>query len=112
MNSNLIDTSDDIYIDKFINNINNLGNEQNKKMFIENYIDIKSQINMIDNILNKTPLIDQNLDICILFEMLNEYTNIINDSDIKIIDYKNIMDLVSIIETKLKNEKMKIIEIS
>jgi hypothetical protein len=108
----LIDTSEDIYIDNFINKVNTLGTENNKAFFVQNYNDVKTQINHIDTILNKPPSIDSELNIKMLFGMLNEYTNVINEEDITIKDYKNIMDLVSTIENKLKNEKITISEIN
>ncbi len=101
----LINTDNDIYIETLITKINNLGNESNKTEFIENYNNVKEEINKIDDIINKVPEIDNALDIQDLFKMLNEYTDIINQDNIKLKDYKNIMDLVTLIDNKLNNEK-------
>lgn len=108
----LINVDDDIYIENFINKVNTLGNENNKTLFIENYNNIKNQISNIDIILDKNSTIDNNLDIKTLFEMLNKYTDTINEDDIKITDYKNILDLVNLIENKIKNENINIKEIN
>jgi len=95
-----------ILINDLTTKINKLTKTDNKVEFINNYNQYQQKIKLIDEKLAAKSDIDPNTDIKVLFEMLNQYTPIMNTNDISVDDLKNIMDLVNIIETKIKNQKM------
>lgn len=105
------DNSHIIFINELSEQIIQLTKEDNKNDFIKNYNEYHKKIKKVDDILFTVNNIDSTLDIKILFEMLNEYGDLINQDDISVQDYKNINDLVTIIESKLKNENISIKEI-
>lgn len=107
-----MENNTEIILDDTINIINNLSNESDKKEFDKNFFDSKEKIKIVDNILDKSPEIDENLSIDLLFEMLQEYNEYIeNDKSINIIDFKKIKDIVELIEKKMSESKINIIEI-
>ena len=101
-----------IQINEFTGKINNLTKSDNKNDFVKNYNEYQKQIKLVDELLSKPNIIDPETDIKILFEMLNGYSHIINSNDINIKDYKQIVDIINIIETKIAKQKMNIKEIS
>ncbi len=101
-----------INLDNTINLINNLSNESDKKQFDKNFSDAKEKIKIIDDLLNKSPEIPEDLPIDLLFEMLQEYNEYIeDDKSINIQDFKKIKDIVELIEKKMSESKLNIIEI-
>jgi len=104
--------SSELFINDLTEKINKLTKSDNKHEFIKNYNDYQKKIVMVDQELEALSTIDSNLDIKILFEMLNQYENLLHSSDINIKDLKKIMDLVNIIENKIKQQKMIVKEIS
>jgi hypothetical protein len=106
------ENTSELFINDLTEKINKLTKSDNKHEFIKNYNDYQKKIVIIDQELESTSTIDSNIDIKILFEMLNQYENLLHSSDINIKDLKKIMDLVNIIETKIKQQKMIVKEIS
>jgi hypothetical protein len=104
-------TNSEIQIEEFINKINSLSIEKNKNIFIEDYNNIKKKIDLVDKILEKESEIDKNISIDKLFDILQEYDNIINKKDLDIIEFKKLKDIVELIENKLSDSKMNITEI-
>ena len=102
----------ELFINDLTEKINKLTKSDNKHEFIKNYNDYQKKIILIDQELNTPLTIDSNTDIKILFEMLNQHENLLHSSDINIKDLKKIIDLVNIIETKIKQQKMIVKEIS
>lgn len=101
-----------INLDEIINKINNLTNEQDKKVFEKNFIESKEKIKIIDTILEKKSEISEELNIDQLFELLSEYNDYVeNDKSISITDFKKIKDIVELLEKKLNESKINIIEI-
>ena len=115
MNVNIYNNDEntsELFINDLTEKINKLTKSDNKHEFIKNYNDYQKKIILIDQELEALSTIDSNSDIKILFEMLNKYENLLHSSDINIKDLKKIMDLVNIIETKIKQQKMMVKEIS
>jgi len=106
------ESSTELFINDITEKINKLTKSDNKHEFIKNYNDYQKKIILIDQELEAVSTIDSNIDIKILFEMLNKYENLLHLPDINIKDLKKIMDLVNIIETKIKQQKMIVKEIS
>jgi hypothetical protein len=102
----------ELFINDLTEKINKLTKSDNKHEFVKNYNDYQKKIVIIDQELETPNQIDTNIDIKNLFEMLNQYENLLHASDINIKDLKKIMDLVNIIETKIKQQKMIVTEIS
>lgn len=101
-----------IILDDVVNMINNLTNESNKKQFDKNFSDSKELIKNIDEVLDTNPELPTDLPIDILFEMLQEYNEyVLNDKSISIQDFKKIKDIVELIEIKISESKLNIIEI-
>ena len=107
------ETDESINITSIINKINMLSSEKNKNIFVENYNDVKSKINIIDKVLEKESSIDKNLSIDKLFEMLKEYNNVIENDEqyIDINEFKKMKDIIELVETKLHNSTINITEI-
>ncbi len=101
-----------INLDETISKINNLTNEQDKKTFEKNFIESKESIKIIDTVLEKKSEIPEELSIDQLFDLLGEYNDYVeNDKSINIIDFKKIKDIVELLEKKLNESKINIIEI-
>ena len=106
------ETTAELLINDLTEKINKLTKSDNKHEFIKNYNDYQKKIVIIDQELEALSIIDSNTDIKILFEMLNEYEPLIHSTDINIKDLKKMIDLVNIIENKIKQQKMTVKEIS
>ncbi len=101
-----------IILDDTISMINNLSNESDKKQFDKNFSDSKELIKIIDNEFDKNCELDKDLPIDVLFEMLQEYNEyVLTDKSINLQDFKKIKDIVELIEKKLSESKLNIIEI-
>ena len=97
----------------FISELENIGSEKDKSEFIKNYSQLKDKITDIDNILGKENIIElKDKNITELFELLNQYNGKINNpSAISIGDFNIISNLIKLIEDKIEQEKINIIEI-
>lgn len=108
--------SESIIFENVINKINQLGKEPDKNDFISNYNEVKSKIVIIDDILEKKCQIDPLTPIDKLFEMLEQYSSIIEKSsehvqlELDIENFKKMKDIVGLIEKKL-DDKVNIVEI-
>ncbi len=104
---NLNSDSQEIIFQEVINKINQLGKEPDKNDFISNFNKVKTQIVTIDKVLEQDNNLDPSIPIDKLFEMLENYENILNTNDGKeqldIQNFKNISNIVELIEKKLKD---------
>ena len=102
----------EVNLDQTINKINNLTNETEKKLFDKNFLEVKNEIKLIEEVLDQKPEISDDLTLDKLFEMLQEYNNYIeNDMSINVIEFKKIKDIIELIEKKMSDAKVNIIEI-
>jgi phosphoglycerate-specific signal transduction histidine kinase len=108
-NDNAIDSVFDIKINELSDNVSNITKSPNKNDFIKKYNEVHNKIKKVDEILYTPSSLDPNIDIKILFEMLKEYDELIGDISVQ--EYKNMCDLVILIESKLKTLSMDIKEI-
>lgn len=108
------DNTQTIIFENVINKINQLGKEPDKNDFISNYNEVKNKIVIIDDILEKKSQIDENTPIDKLFEMLEQYSSIIEKSsehiELDIENFKKMKDIVGLIEKKL-DDKVNVVEI-
>ena len=102
---------DEIYINNLTNKISQIIKSTNKNDFIKNYNEYHNKIKKVDEIIYKPNEIEVDIDIKILFKMLKEYDNLVDTEDISVEEYKKMIDLVEVIETKLKNMTFEIKEI-
>jgi len=106
--------TESIIFENIINKINQLGKEPDKNDFISNYNEVKSKIVIIDDILEKKSQIDPLTPIDKLFEMLEQYSSIIDKSsehiELDIENFKKMKDIVGLIEKKL-DDKVNVVEI-
>ena len=113
-NPNTNPNTETIIFENVINKINQLGKEPDKNDFISNYNEVKSKIVIIDDILEKKCQIGENIPIDKLFEMLEQYSSILDKSsdhvELDIENFKKMKDIVELIEKKLDN-KVNIVEI-
>jgi hypothetical protein len=90
-------------------NVSNITKSPNKNDFIKKYNEVHNQIKKVDEILYTPNSLDPNTDIKILFEMLKEYDT--SMENISVQEYKNMCDLVVLIDNKLKTLSADIKEI-
>lgn len=108
-------SSPPIYITSFINELNNLGTEKNKKEFILSHNKYKKQIDIIDNQFKEPSQIDPNLSINSLFQMLEQYKDKLSDhksSNLDTTSLKIISDIIQLLESKLSQTQFTIEEIN
>ena len=98
-----------IRINELSDRVSNITKSPNKNDFIKKYNEVHNQIKKVDEILYTPSSLDPNIDIKTLFEMLKEYDVLVGDISIQ--EYKNMCDLVILIESKLKTLSMDIKEI-
>lgn len=108
-NTNTSESS--IYMRDLINKVNNIIKSNDKNDFIKNYNECHNKIKQVDEILYKPNTIDNNTDINVLFELLKNYDTLISSSDFTVEDYKNMTNLVEIIEKKIKSSNFEIKEV-
>ena len=106
--SNLVELSEDsdinsLIINQLIEQISQITKSVNKDDFIKSYHKTHEQIKQIDEILYKPTILNQSLDIKELFEMLKQYDDILEKGNITVSQYKNMLDLVNLLDAKLKN---------
>ncbi len=106
-----MDNESTIIIDTVISKINQLGKESDKNDFITNFNEVKGTIVKIEDILDKPNNIDPETPLDKLFEMLSEYDGLLDKSDLDIRTFKNIKNIVELIEKKLAESKVNLIEI-
>ena len=131
----------EIDIHKLIDDLQNIGDEKNKEDFIKNYSKIKEQIKIVDNMLfnngennkynesneseeteeseesdkNNESIKNDNLKSKTINELLSvlEYNEdkIFNYSNLNIGELKSLMEICDILEKKINDETINIIEI-
>ena len=101
----------DLFIKETMTGINNITKSTNKDDFIKGYDKYLKIIKSIDEILCRDNTIDENTDIKTLFEMLNSYESILNNGDITVENYKNLSNIVELIDKKLSSTITEITEI-
>lgn len=115
--------NDKILIFDLINQLENLGEENNKEDFVKNYAKLKILIEKTDNVLyddlelnnnNKLELNYNQLNIQELFKILESYNEYIsNPEKLKKLDIeklKMILKLIKILEEKIESDTLNIIE--
>ena len=103
--------TNNILINKLINDINYLGTDKNKNEFIENYSIIKDKINKTDLILDSKNNIDSNLSIQELFNIIEKNKDkILNSEELDINTLKYLSDVIEILDNKINNESIEIKE--
>ena len=131
-NSNInISDGNKININKLIDDLENIGNEKNKEEFIKNYSKIKEQLKIVDTILFNTHNnkndnesdneSDNNNEINNEYESKNisellsvletNEDKIFNSSNLNVGELKTLMKICNVLEKKINNETMNIIEI-
>ena len=132
------ETKTEINIYKFIDDLQNIGDEKNKEEFIKNYSKIKEQIKIVDNVLfnigennkcneseeseeseenEESEKNDKNdkLKSKTINELLSELEynedKIFNSSNLSIGELKSLMEICNMLEKKINDETMNIIEI-
>lgn len=109
--SNTAISESTIYMRDLISKVGNIIKSSDKNDFIKNYNECHKKIKKVDEILYKTNTLDINTDITILFEMLKEYDALLTSEDFTIEEYKNMANLVEIIEKKIKSSNFEIKEV-
>lgn len=104
-------TDDNLYINELTDKIAQIIKSSNKNDFIKKYNECHNQIKQVDEILYAPNTLDSNIDIKILFEMLKEYEILIGKGDITVQEYKNMRDLIQLIENKMKSLSMDVKEV-
>ncbi len=105
-----------INIKKLLNELENIGNEKEKEEFIKNYSRIKEEIKIVDEILNNQDSININelesKTINELFKLLENSENKIFDDEILTIqELKLLIDISNILEKKINDDTMSVIDI-
>jgi hypothetical protein len=105
-----------INIKKLLNDLENIGNEKEKEEFIKNYSRINEEIKNVDNILNDNNLKNINelesKTINELFGLLENNENKIFDNEVLTIEeLKSLIDICNILENKINDNTMSILEI-
>ena len=108
-NNKLINSVFDMGINYLSDNVSNITKSPNKNDFIKKYNEVHNQIKKVDEILYTPSSLDPNTDIKILFEMLKEYDALMENISVQ--EYKNMCDLVILIDSKLKTLSMDVKEI-
>jgi len=104
--------SSEIKINSLIENLKNLNKEKKKEDFIKNYSEYKNIIKNIDSILENKNEIDDNLTIDELFTIIEKNkNNLLNTDNLDVKTLKYLSDIISILENKLNNEKIEILEL-
>jgi hypothetical protein len=126
LNNKLNDKSDDksddnldmmsIDIKKLLSELENIGSEKEKDDFIKNYSKIREQIKFVDSILNDDNICNPNefesKSISELFEMIELGENKIFDSDnLSIGELKYLISVCEVLEKKINDDTMSIVEI-
>ena len=99
-----------------ISQLDNLGKEKDKYNFIANYAVIKEKIEQVDNILdNNDDNPDQIFDTYSIQELFNilesNYDLVSEPTKLDIVKFKMLLKISKILEDKLRNETMSIIEL-
>lgn len=116
--------NNEIDIKQLLNELEYIGNENEKNEFIKNYNRIKEQIKAVDSILfNQSNFIDNNIkndninelesnNISELLNILESNENkIFNSDNLNVIELKSLMNICNILEKKINQETIDIIEI-
>lgn len=113
-----LDKSDKMNIDikKLLSELENIGCEKEKDDFIKNYSRIREQIKQVDSILNDENIYNPNefesKTINELFEIIEINENKIFDSDnLTIGELKYLTSVCNVLEKKINDDTMSIIEI-
>ena len=102
---------DNLYINELTEKIAHVIKSSDKNEFIKKYNECHNQIKQIDEILYSPNKLDSNIDIKILFEMLKEYDILIEKGDITVREYKDMCNVIELIDVKMKNLSMDVKEV-
>jgi phenylalanyl-tRNA synthetase alpha subunit len=102
---------DNLSISQLIEKISQITKSSNKNDFVKQYNEIHSNINKIEDILNKPNEIDINTDILTLSQMLEQYDTILENNTFTTEQYKHVCDIIKLLDDKLKNLTMNVNEI-
>lgn len=96
-----------------ISQLESIGSEKDKNEFLKNYSDLKNKIISVDKILSQSNTEDiTNMTIPQLFELLDKYNHKIeNPNFLNIQDLNIISNLVKLLEEKISQEKINLVEI-
>lgn len=127
--TNIIDINNELHtsnnmeinIHKLITDLENIGNEKEKEEFIKNYSKIKQQLSIVDNILlNENDIDCKNIqNVGYETKDINELLSILETNEDKIFnmssnltvgELKSLMEICNILEKKINDETMNIIE--
>jgi len=115
-NQQIILKEEPIFISDIINDLEKIELEKNKDDFIKNYSKLKKQIEITDTILNIESTDNLNnyntYNIKELFDILESNSEyILNPENLEISKLKLLLNVSKILEEKLNNNKLDIIEI-
>ena len=102
---------ENIYINDLTSKISNIIKSNDKNDFIKNYNEYHKKIKLVDDTLYSPSTLDQNTEIKMLFESLKEYSVLLDTKDITVEEYKNMADLVELIEKKIKSSTFEVKEL-
>lgn len=119
----------EIDIHKLIDDLQNIGDEKNKEEFIKNYSKIKEQIKIVDEVLFNNGENDENDENDksdendkgnefksktineLLSALEHNEDKIFNSSNLTVGELKSLMEICNVLEKKINDETMNIIEI-
>jgi hypothetical protein len=96
-----------LILNDFCKNLDKIGSETNKQDFINNYNNFKKNLDEIDEILDKSTIIDKKLDINDILILLNDL-NSKNINYLTVHEIKYFKDLLELLEEKISNNKFEI----
>ena len=96
-----------IILNDFCKNLDKIGCETNKQEFVNNYKNIKQNLEEIDEILDKPSIVDKKLDINDLLILLNDI-NSKNINYLTVHEIKYFKDLLELLEEKISNNKLEV----
>lgn len=112
----LTNSANPIGIKKFLMDLENIGGEKEKEEFIKNYSKIREEIKIIDDILENDNIGDindyqtQSIDTLIKLLELNE-NKIFGSEDMDIRELKSLANICGVLEKKINEDTLDIIEI-
>ena len=111
MSSDNSQQEEKVYINDLTSKISSIIKSNDKNDFIKNYNEYHNKIKQVDKVLYSPSILDPNTEIKVLFEFLKEYNILLETKDITVEEYKNMSDLVELIEKKLKSSVLEVKEL-